>query len=178
MIVYWTCLFVWLFDVIKSSCPRRIPPSRTIPWRVLRTFARTKASLTEPHDHIAPICMIVGSRAWLGWLLHYNLHYSLIVISCLACILWFVYALTWVCICYMIFTWLLNTWVIWLVIEYSDDEYGWGGVSATIGVGLCSRAIVVIDLSMRVCWGLMIVVVLTSHLTLFCTPTQPCMGRA
>jgi hypothetical protein len=26
---------------------------------------RTKASLTKPLDHIAPICMIVSSRAWI-----------------------------------------------------------------------------------------------------------------
>jgi hypothetical protein len=112
------------------------------------------------------IYMIAASRAWLGWLLYYYLHCPLIDVSCLTRILLFVYALTWVCNCYMIFTWLLNAWVISLVIEYSDDEYGWGRVSATIGVGLRSRAIVVIDLSRWVCWGLRIVVVLTSHLTL------------
>jgi hypothetical protein len=110
--------------------------------------------------------MIVSSRAWLGWLLHYDLHYSLIVVSCLTCILWCVYALIWWCICYMIFIWLLNAWVILLVVEYSDVEYGWGRVSATVGVGLRSRAIVVIDLSRWVYWGLRTAVVLTSHLTL------------
>jgi hypothetical protein len=26
---------------------------------------RTKASLTKPLDHIAPICMIVSSRVWI-----------------------------------------------------------------------------------------------------------------
>jgi hypothetical protein len=36
------------------------------------------------------------------------------------------------------------------VVEYSDDEYGGGRVSAIVGVGLRSRAIVVIDLSWRV----------------------------
>jgi hypothetical protein len=50
----------------------------------------------------------------------------------------------------MIFIWLLNACVILLVIEYSDDEYGWGLIRATVGVGLCSRATVVIDLSMQV----------------------------
>jgi hypothetical protein len=58
------------------------------------------------------------------------------------------------------------------------DEYGWGRVSTTVGVRLRSRAIMVIDLSRLVCWGLRIVVVLTSHLTLFCIATRPCMGRA
>jgi hypothetical protein len=178
MIVCRDCLFVWLFDVINIPYLRGIPLSRTIPWRVLRTLARTKASLTEHFDHVAPICMIISSRAWLGWLLHYDLHSSLIAVSCLACILWSVYALIWGCICYMIFIWLLNAWVILLVIEYSDDKYGWGSVSATVGVGLRSRAIVVIDLSRRVGWGLRTMVVLTSHLTLFHTGTRPCMGRA
>jgi hypothetical protein len=36
------------------------------------------------------------------------------------------------------------------VIGYSDDEYVWGRVNATVGVGLRSKAVVVIDLSMRV----------------------------
>jgi hypothetical protein len=145
-------LFVWLFDAIKSPCPRRIPPSRMILWRVLRTLARTKASLTEYFDHIASICMIVGSRAWLEWLLHYYLHYLLIAVSCLTCILWFVYAMIWGCICYIIFLWLWNAWVILSVIEYYDDDYGWDRVSATVGVGLRSRAIVMIDLSRWVGW--------------------------
>jgi hypothetical protein len=181
MLVCWillACVCEWLLGVMKSPCPRRISPSETILWWVLRTLARTKASLTEPFDHIAHICMIVSSRAWLGWLLHYDLHYSLIAISCLACILWSVYALIWWCIYYMIFIWLLNAWVILLVIEYSHDEYGGGRVSATVGVGLCSRAIVVIDLSRCVGWGLRTMVVSTSHLTLFRTTTRPCMGRA
>jgi hypothetical protein len=149
------CLLVWLSIAFKSRPRRR---NRTF-WMTQRltvsTWARTKASLTKPIDHIAHIYiyiyMIIASRAWLGWLLHYYLHCPLIDVSCLACILLFVYALTWVCNCYMIFTWLLNAWVIWLEIEYSDDEYGWGRVSATVVVGLRSRAIVVIDLSRWVC---------------------------
>jgi hypothetical protein len=107
----------------------------------------SKASLTQPLDYNAPICMIVSSRTWFGWLLHYYLRYSLIVVSCLTFILWFVYALIWMCICYMIFIWLLDAWVIRLVMEYYDDEYGWSHVSATVGVDLRSRAIVMIDLS-------------------------------
>jgi hypothetical protein len=181
MLVCWillTCVCERLLGVMKSPCQRRISPSEMIPWRVLRTLARTKTSLTEPFDHIAPMCMIVSSRAWLGWFLHYDLHYSLIVVSCLACILWSVYALIWGCICYMIFIWLLNAWVILLVVEYSDDEYGGGRVSATVGVDLRSRAIVVIDLSSRVGWGLRNMVVSTSHLTFFRTTSRPCMGRA
>jgi hypothetical protein len=50
----------------------------------------------------------------------------------------------------MIFTWLLNAWVILLMMEYSDDGYGWGRVSAAVGVSIHSRAIMVIDLSMWV----------------------------
>jgi hypothetical protein len=36
---------------------------RTIRHWTVSILARMKASLTEPFDHIAPICMIVGSRA-------------------------------------------------------------------------------------------------------------------
>jgi hypothetical protein len=100
--VCWTCLFVWLFDAIKRSCPRRIPLNRTIPWWVLRTLARTKASLTTPINHIAPIYMVVASRAWLGWLLHYYLHCPLIDVCvlltyCYSYMLWHEYAFA---ICY------------------------------------------------------------------------------
>jgi hypothetical protein len=144
------CLLVWLHVAFKSQSRRRNRTFRTTRLLTVSTWAKTKASLTEPFDHIASICMIVSSRAWLGWLLHYYLHCPLIDVSCLARILLFVYALTWVGICYIIFTWLLDAWVIWLVIEYSDDEYGWGSVSATVGVVLRSRAIMVIDLSRRV----------------------------
>jgi hypothetical protein len=163
-----THLYDYCLSWLKSQSRRR---NWTF-WMTVSTWTRTKASFTELLDHIAPICMIVGNRAWLRWLLHYYLHYSLIAVSCLTFILWFVYALIWMYICYMIFIWLLDVWVMWLAIEYSDDEYGWSRVSATIGVGLRSRAIVVIDLSRRVCWELRIVVVLTSHLTLFHTTTQ------
>jgi hypothetical protein len=172
------CAELWLLVALKSRSQRRgrmFPTTRRL---TVSTWVKTKASLTEPLDHIAPICAIVSSTTWLGWLLHYYLHYFLIAISCLAFILWFVYALTWVCTWYMIFTWLLNAWVIWLIMEYSDDGFGWGRVSATIGVALRSSAIVVIDLSRRDCWELRTMVVLISHLTLFRTATRPCMGRA
>jgi hypothetical protein len=172
------CLFVWLLLVMwKSQFQRRNPTFWMTRRLTVSTLARTKASLTEYFDHIAPIYMIVASWAWLGWLLHDYLHCSLIDVSWLARILLFIYALTWVCICYMIFTWLLNAWVIWLMPEYSDDEYGWGRVSATVSVGLRSRAIIVVDLSRWVLLKLRTVVVLISHLTLVCTATRPCMGR-
>jgi hypothetical protein len=144
------CLLVWLHVALKSQSWRGNRTFRMTRHLTVSTWVKTKASPTKPFDHIAHICKIVASRAWLGWLLHYYLHYSLIVVSCLACILWFVYALIWGCIWYMIFIWLLNAWVILLVIGYSDDEYGWGRVNATVGVGLHSRAVVVIVLSMRV----------------------------
>jgi hypothetical protein len=155
MLVCWilfACVCEWLLDVIKRLCLRRISLSKVILWLVLRILAKKKASLTKPFDHTAPIYMIIVSRAWLGWLLHYYLHCPLIDASCLIRILLFVYALTWVCICDMIFTWLLNAWVIWLIMGHSDDGYGWGRVSATIGVALCSSAIMMIDLSRRNCW--------------------------
>jgi hypothetical protein len=119
------CLLVWLLIVLKSRSQRSNWTFLMI-WRLtMSTWARTKTSLTEPLDHIAPICMIVSSTIWLGWLLHYYLHYSLIVESCIACISWIIYALIWGCICYIIFIWLLDAWVIWLEIEYSDDFLVW-----------------------------------------------------
>jgi hypothetical protein len=172
------CLLVWLLlATLKSRFRRRNQTFRTIRRLTVSTWARMKVSLTKPLDHITPICKIVGSTTWLGWLLHYYLHCPLIVVSCLICKLWFIYALICGCIRYMIFIWLLNAWVILLVIEYCDDEYGWGRVSATVGVGLYSRAIVVIDLSRWICWGLKTMVVLTCHLTFVHTVTRPCMGK-
>jgi hypothetical protein len=173
------CLLVLLLLVaLKSRFRRRRRTFRMTRRLTVSTWARTKACLTEPFDHTAPIYMIVAGRAWLGWLLYYYLHCQLIDVSCLVRILLFVYALTWVCICYMIFTWLLNAWVIWLIMEYFDDGYGWGRVSTTVGVCLRSSAIMVIDLSRRDCWELRTMVVLISHLTLVRTTTRPCMGRA
>jgi hypothetical protein len=169
------CVIVWR---IKEFVPEEDPVEQNDPVMVLRTLVRTNASLTEYFDHITPICMLPASRVWLGWLLYYYLHCTLIDESCLAHILLFVYALTWVCNCYMIFTWLLNAWVIRLMMEYSDDEYGWGPISTIIGVGLRSSAIVMIDLTTRDCWGLRTMVVLTSHITLVRTTTRPCTGRA
>jgi hypothetical protein len=49
---------------------------------------------------------------------------------------------------YSLFIW-MHGWDIWLWIN-SDVEIWWSRVSATAGVGLCSRAIMVIDLSRRV----------------------------
>jgi hypothetical protein len=115
-------MFVWLFVVVNLRTNSR-EAFRTTRHVMVSTLARTKASLTEPFDHTAPIYMVVASRVWLVWLLHYYLHCSLIDVSCLTQILF--YALTWVFTCYMIFTWLLNAWVIWLMMEYSDDGYGW-----------------------------------------------------
>jgi hypothetical protein len=132
------CFLVWLLAALKSWSRRRNQTFRMTRRLTVSTWARTKTCLTKP---IIYIYMIVASRAWLGWLLHYYLYCPLIDISCLARILLFVYALTWVYICYMIFTWLLNAWVIWLVIEYFDDEYGWGCVSATVGVVLSRRVL-------------------------------------
>jgi hypothetical protein len=98
------CLYVWLLLVmLKSQFWKRSWAFRTTRRLTVSILARTKASFTEPLDQIAHICMIVTSRAWLGWLLHYYLHYSLIVVSCLACILWFLYDLIWVCICRVLF---------------------------------------------------------------------------
>jgi hypothetical protein len=78
------CLLVWLFVMLKSWSQRRNQMFQTT-WRLMvSTWVRTKASLTQPLDHNAPICMIVSSRTWFGWLLHYYLCYSLIVVSCLA----------------------------------------------------------------------------------------------
>jgi hypothetical protein len=167
-------MFVWLFVVVNLRTNSR-EAFRTTRHMMVSTLVWTKASFTEPFDHTALIYIIVASRTWLVWLLHYYLHCSLIDVSCLTHILF--YALTWVFTCYMIFTWLLNAWVRWLMMEYSDDGYGWGRVSTTVGVVLRSRAIVVIDLSRWVGGGLRTMVVLISHLTLFHTATRPCMGR-
>jgi hypothetical protein len=70
------CLFtnlnVCLIVIIKfKSRFRRMNWTFWTIWcRTVSILVRTKASLTEPFDHIAPICMIVSGKAWLGWLLH------------------------------------------------------------------------------------------------------------
>jgi hypothetical protein len=171
-VLNFVCLCMWFLLVTLKRWSRR----RNQTFRITRRLSEDEGKSHWIFDHIAPICMIVASRVWLGWLLYYYLHWPLIDVSCLAHILLFVYALTWVCICYMIFTWLLNAWVIWLIMEYSDDGYDWGRISATIDVGLRSSTIVVIDLSRRDCWSLRTMIVLTSHLTLVRTTTWPCMG--
>jgi hypothetical protein len=174
------CLFnnlnVCLTVVIKfkSRFRRRNWKFQTIRCRTVSILARMKASLMEPFDCIAPICMIVSGKAWLGWLLHcplitISLPWCHIVIH--ICLVMSMHFLS-------IILDMLNAWVIGLWKRYLVLGFGWGRVSATVGVRLLSSAIVVIDLSRRVCWGLRTMVVLTSHLTLVRTTTRPYMGRA
>ena len=156
--------------------PRKILLSRTISRWVLRPLARTKASLTDPLI-ILLLWMIAYGRAWVGdhcmdkCIAHCEPHDALITYCVYAYLdmrmhLW----ITTPCL----FEYMVETYGYGLT---ADDEYVWGRVSTTVGVGLRSGAIVVIDLSRQDYSWLRIVVVVPSHLTFVLTTTRPCMGR-
>jgi hypothetical protein len=50
---------------VKEETPEE-PNALNDPTPVGGHLSETKVSLTEPLDHIAPICIIVSSTAWLG----------------------------------------------------------------------------------------------------------------